>query len=169
MNTNKYKIIKELKEDDGSDFAFPPDEKVGIKINNDGIAAILVNFQLYIYEDITETLSEGIHIIELPHTDCFIDKLDFAWISNEDVCIWKYYDEENQGNYVIYNIRTKQKKTGKINVSIKHCFSPSIFATSEGILNLSTKENKKYPHKIGSVIYETFWLGDGLLGVTCDF
>ena len=169
LKTNEYHIIKELKSDDGSVFTIPPDHKIGIKTNEDGKAAILVDHQLYVYDDINENLSNEIHIAELPCDDFPMEILDFSWISNEDICIWKYYDEHNQGNYIIYNVKTKEKRTGRTNAAIRNFFTPSICSSSEEVINLSTKEKIKYPSRLGSRIYEIFWLGDGLLGFTCDF
>ena len=168
LTTNKYQVIKQLKQDDGTDFTVIPDGKIGIKVNDDGKAAILVDHQLYVYDDKEKKLSEGIHIVELPHADSIMEN-NFSWISSEEICVWKFYDDENKGDYVIYNIKTGEKQIGRINDLIRDFYTPSICSTLDAVINLSTKEQKKYPSKLGSRIYEVFWLRDGLLGFTCDF
>ena len=124
LTTNKYQVIKQLKQDDGTDFTVIPDDKIGIKVNDDGKAVILVDHQLYIYDDKEKKLSEGIHIVELPHTDSIMEN-NFSWISNEEICVWKFYDDENKGDYVIYNITTGEKQIGRINDLIRDFYTSS--------------------------------------------
>ncbi|MFA7136274.1 MAG: hypothetical protein WC125_10510 [Bacteroidales bacterium] len=167
LTSNECHIIKQLKRDDGADFV-NIDEEVGIKVNENGLAAILADHQLFIYNHLKKELTEGVVINRLYLESDFLEKkLNFLWISQDEICIWWRYDD--LGRHVIYNFKTEKYRTGKLNEKITNWFTPSVCIAGGKIVYLHSNTKTSFPKYLGSRIYETFWLQEGVLGFTCDF
>lgn len=167
LTSNECHIIKQLKGDDGTDFVSVTGY-VEMKVNENGLAAILAEHQLFIYNHKEKKLSEGVFIEKLnPESGHLLEKLNFSWISKDEICIWWRYDDT--GRYVIYNLKTENYRTGKLNAYITDWFTPTICAAGGEIIDLHSNTKKNFPNSPGSRIYEAFWLQEGVLGFTCDF
>ncbi len=166
LTSNECHAIKQLKRDKG-DFVCI-DEEIGIKVNENGLAAILVDHQLSIYNHREKKLTEEVFIGKLDLESDFLErKLNFLWISQDEICIWWHYDDS--GHYVIYNLTTKNYRPGKLDAKIASWSAPSVCAAGGEMVDLNANIKKLFSKFLASRFYEAFWLQEGLLGFTCDF
>lgn len=166
LTSSECHIIKQLKKDDGTDFVTVSGE-VEIKVNENGLAAILADHHLFIYNHSEKKLSEGVFIGRSNLESDYLEDLCLSWISKDEICIWNRYDD--MGRYVIYSIKTENYRTGKLNEKITNWFTPSVCTAGGKIVDFHSNTKTTFPKCRGSRIYETFWLQEGVLGFTCDF
>ncbi len=172
LEKNKYSIIKEFRQNND---VFSTNTittyDVILKKNEDDLVAILVGSKLYLYNYKDDNFVESIAIDELPMHHFTWLYPSFTWLNNDELVFWKKHDEF--GNFFIFNVKTQERRKGALKYLIVNWLSEDICLVKKDnkivILNPISGKINSLPARLGSNIYEVFWLKDGYLGFNCNF